>query len=310
MTIGIIGKNNDKGLGTLTRQYLKFLPITHAVFVEDKRTKKDLKGTYCTRPEDHIPDVDVLIVLEMARPELFKRCREKGIKTILKVNYEFLPERLEHEPDLYLCSSSLNYEAITSDNKVLIPDPVDLDEIATRNRERCHTFVHNGGTLGVGGANGTQEVIEALKYTSKPFSLILRAQVPIQCHDPRVDLRIGSIPFTELYEEGDVFVLPQKFRATSLPLQEAMASGMPTLCSDIKPFNEYVTYTFPVHKYTEERLSRPIQYAHLDPKEIAKQLDALYDSDILEASEQAIEFGKSISWQSLAPKYIELCEKL
>lgn len=307
--IAILGKNNDKGLGTLTRQYLKHLPIDKAFFVEDSRTNHDIDGVYIDNPDqviNHLDGITILIVLEMPVVNVFRRCKQFGIKTILKVNYEFLPESLQHEPDLYLCSSSLNYEAVHSSKKILIPDPIDLDDITVKPRKKCNTFVHNAGTIGLGGANGTKELIEALKLTSKPFKMIIRSQVPLECDDSRVELKIGSIDFKDLYTEGDVFIMPQKFRATSLPIQEAMASGMPVLSSNIQPFNEFVNFTFVVGAYTREYLTRPVNCAVLDPKEIAKSLDRLYDLDIEEESEIAIKFGESISWQKLRNKYLKL----
>lgn len=307
--LGIIGKNNDKGLGTLTRDFIKHLNIETRIFIEDKRTKKDIKGIYTHNPDHFIDDLDVdtLFIQEMPVYNIFQKCREKGIKTILCVNYEFLPEKMKVEPDLYQCSSSLNYNSVNSPNKVLLPYPVDLDGITPKIRSKCHVFVHNAGTLGMGGANGTMELIDALKHTNKPFKMIIRSQVPIECNDPRVDLRIGSFPKEELFLEGDVFVLPQKFRATSLPIQEAMASGMPVLTSNIQPFNEFVNFTFEVNGFKNDRLVRPIKVAQLDPKKIAKALDDLYDKNIEEESKKAIEYGKDISWNNLKDKYLKLC---
>lgn len=288
--IGIIGKQNNKGLGTLTRQYMKYLPI-------------DKYAEIGYVPDDFFDDLDVCFILEWYNKPTLDKAREKGCKTILKVNYEFLPEKHDGA-DLYLCSSSLNYDSVNG-NKILIPDPVDINY--TKEREKCQTFVHNAGTLGIGGANGTMELIKALSYAKQPFKMIIRSQVPISCNDPRVDLRIGDFDFEELFKEGDVFVLPQKFRATSLPIQESMVSGMPVLTSDIKPFNEFVNFTFPVHKYRDDKLLRPVKVAELDPIEIAKALDLLYNKNIEEESKKAIEFGKSISWDTLKDKYLELC---
>lgn len=292
MKLGIIGKNNNKGLGILTRQYMKHLDI-----------KKYAEISYV--PDNFFDDLDVVIILEWYSKQIIDTAHEKGCKVVLKVNYEFLPEKHEGA-DLYLCSSSLNYEVVNG-NKILIPDPVEVGEV--RERTICKTFVHNAGTLGIGGANGTKELIEALKYAVEPFKMIIRAQVPIECKDERVDLRIGDFPHEELFTEGDVFVMPQKFRATSLPIQEAMASGMPVLSSNIKPFNEFVNFTFDVDGFKPDMILRVVQNAKLNPRKIAKELDALYNRDITNESKDAIFYGKSITWENLKEEYRKiLCD--
>lgn len=305
--LGIIGKNNDKGLGTLTRDFIKNLNIDERIFIEDSRTSRDLKGHYVKDPLPLIDSLkcDTLFIMEMPLFAVFKRCRERGIKTILCVNYEFTPLNMVEEPDLYQCSSSLNFDEIKSPDKVLLPYPISVRE--SKPRHICKTFVHNAGTLGLGGANGTLELIEALKYTKAPFKMIVRSQVPIKCDDHRVELRIGSFPHDTLFDDGDVFVMPQKFRATSLPIQEALLSGMPVLSSNIKPFNEFVNYTFEVDGFKDDRLTRPIKVAKLNPVLIAKSLDKLYNKDIKNDSLQAIEIGKTFTWETLKDKYLDIC---
>lgn len=307
--LALLGKDNDKGLGVITRELAEHLPVEKVFCVIDRRTtSRNPNFIYTDKPEDiPLEGIKTLIIMETPFQKLLERCKEAGIKTILQVNYEFLPEKLRVEPNLYWCSTSKNYEAVKS-NKVLLPFPVDTSKIPFRLREKANVFVHNAGTLGMGGANGTQELLDAIPLVKSDVKFLIRSQLPIKISNRRVDLRIGSVPnYWEMWNEGDVFVQPHKFRAMSLPIQEAMASGMPVLTTNIKPFNEMCHFTFPFKEVRREMISRMVDYHTLDPKEIAKAIDDMAGKDISKESKEARAWATKNNWQSLTNKFIEIC---
>lgn len=308
--IGLVGKSNDKGLGILTREWADHLPIDKVFCKVDTRTIQEDRFTYFNdETKIDLTGITALVILETPFQPLLKKCKELCIKTILKVNYEFLPTNLEHEPDIYLCSSSLNYDE-SPEPKILIPDPVDTDKLKYEERKKAQTFLHVAGTLGVGGANGTQEFLDAIPLVTSDVRFIVRSQKLITIKDSRVDLKVGNVEnYWDLYKDGDVFVSPQKFRATSLPIQEAMASGMPVMCTDIKPFNEFVQFTFPYKDVSREWLSRMVNYHTVSPESIAKRIDDIANTDITRESLSARVYAESISWDNLRDKLIELCTK-
>lgn len=306
--IGLVGKSNDKGLGILTREWYEHLPIDKVFCKKDGRTIKDERFEYF-EDERHIDleGIKTLVILETPYQLLLKRCKELRIKTILKVNYEFLPQSLKYKPDIYLCSSSLNYEE-SPEPKVLIEDPVDTNKIPFKLRHTADTFVHHAGTLGMGGANGTQELLDAIPKVKSDVRFLIRSQVPIKINDSRVDLRIGSEKnYWEMYDEGDVFVSGQKFRATSLPIQEAMAAGMPVLCTGIPPFNEFVQFTFPYKEMRREMVSRMVNFYVPDTDKLAEKIDALAHKPIKTESYNAKAYADSISWDVLQDELSSLC---
>lgn len=305
--IALIGKSNTKGLGILTREWAEHLPIDKVWCKLDQMTEKvDSFNYFNDDKQIDLNGIKTIILLETPYQDLLRRCREQGVKTILKVNYEFLPTNLKHEPDVYLCSSTLNYQE-SPDPKVLIEDPVDTEKIKFKQRDKANVFVHNAGTLGIGGANGTQELLDAIPKVKSDVKFIIRSQKPIKINDPRVDLRVGNVPnYWEMYDEGDVFVSPQKFRATSLPIQEAMASGMPVLCTDIPPFNEFVSYTFAYKEKRREMLSRMVNFYVPDVDSLANKIDELAGQDISKQSKQSREYAESISWNNLNKKICNL----
>ncbi|MFC1680648.1 glycosyltransferase [Pseudomonadota bacterium] len=318
-SIGLVGRDNDKGLGLLTAEYSKRLNVTK-VLVKDCRTSR-LRKLQCPKPFTRYvgnPDraaafwvrgFDTLFVLEFAvHPKLFRWARRRGIYSVLKVNYEFLPESLPELPDLFLCSSSLNMEMTPYENKVLIPDPVDTEAIGFRRRTRAITFVHNAGRFGTQFSNCTPEVLAAIPLVKNPnVRFVIRSQkdITFRVDDPRVRYEGAVADYRDLYREGDVFLMPQKFRATSLPVQEAMAAGMPVMTTDMKPFNEFCPFLLQpssTEMLTGHPLRRPVLAHRVTPETIAEAIDRLAESEIEVQSRQAREYAESISWSALTTR--------
>jgi glycosyltransferase involved in cell wall biosynthesis len=254
-----------------------------------------------------------LCVLEFAvHTDLFRQARQRGIFSILKVNYEFLPESLPELPDLFMCSSSLNMEMTPYENKILIPDPVDTDAIQFRRRKRAITFVHNAGRFGTRFANCTPEVLAAIPLVKDPdvrFLIRSQKEITFKVDDPRVRYQGPVDDYRELYREGDVFLMPQKFRATSLPIQEAMAAGMPVITTDTKPFNEFCPFLIQpssTQVLTGRPLRRPVVGHFVTPETIANTIDNIAGTNIEDYSSLAREYAESISWNILGPQIADV----
>lgn len=314
MKIGLIGKDNHKGLGVLTEEYMRHLNIHRLMCVRSDRRQFD-QALYVDDPDRHIEKfvegLDLLIILELYYPLAFKLCRKKSIATILKVNFEFLPSGVGYSPTLFHCSSSLNFDKVREKNKVLIPDPVNTDLIKFKQRKKPKVFLHNAGTLGLMGANCTKEVIEAFQYVKSNSKLIVNSQKKLNVDIPKnVEFRHKTAPnYWELWGEGDVFLMPQKFRATSLPIQEAMANGMPVMTTDRQPFNEFCQFLVEPSGHKQVQDYCVIDLYSVDPKEIAKKVDEVAKMDITLHSRQAREYAESISWKTLKPEYEKMFKK-
>lgn len=178
-----------------------------------------------------------------------------------------------------------------------------------RLREKAHVFVHNAGNGGLGGRNGTKELLEAMKYVISPLRLIVRSQVPIQQYrDSRIEYRIGT--FDDIWSEGDVAVFPEKFNGLSLPMQEAYASGMLVMGGARFPMTEWLPNEplIPVASYKKERLAVEFDSAQYDPKQIAETIDSWYGKDIISFSLKGKEWGEENSWKNLKPIYEKLLD--
>lgn len=316
MKIGLVGKDNYKGLGILTEEYMNHLPI-HRLVCVGKNQRGRWKDKHIYTPDldivsdEFLDGLDVVIILETQYFNFIKKCKERGIKTILKVNYEFLREGVNIHPDMYLCSSTKNYDAVDTDNKVLIPDPVNTEKIPFRQRTRVKSILHNAGTLGIGGANGTYELLEAMRFVESDIKLYVHTQKKLELKPGNVFItNIQSEDYADLWGACDLYVSPQKFRATSLPIQEAMANGMPVLTTNIEPFNQFCHFLVEPSGSFTDWAERKIEVAEIDSRVLAKKLDELYDTDISKESKEAREYAESISWEALTPKILHLIQEV
>jgi len=257
--------------------------------------------------EELLAKCDVLLFIEDPfNWKLIPRARELGKKTVLIPMYECTRNPLPYVPDLILSPSLLDKEYYPDSTFVHIPT-----DVTWKKRERARVFVHNAGNGGIGGRNGTKELLEAMRYVKSPIKLIVRSQVPInEYNDPRIEYRIGT--FENIWEEGDVFVFPEKFNGLSLPLQEAYASGMAVMSGNRFPINTWLPHDIliPVAGYKKERIAVEFQSAVYNPIDIAATIDAWYNKDISELSLKGLVFNQRNSWNKLKGVYEELMLQL
>jgi hypothetical protein len=181
--------------------------------------------------------------------------------------------------------------------------------VTWRLREKALIFVMNAGNGGLGGRNGTKELLQAMDYVKSPITLIVRSQVPIeQKKDDRIIYRIGTFP--DIWGTGDVFVFPEKFNGLSLPLQEAFASGMLVMAGDRYPINTWLPKEplIPVEKYTTEKIFQEFKVAQYNPVEIAMKLDEWYNKDISDYSILGKKFNNENKWEIQQNKILNLLQ--
>lgn len=239
--------------------------------------------------------------------KMFLEARKRGVKNALMVDYECTRYPFPYFPDLVLCPSALDlkvYKELYPESEIMqVQIPVDEK---WRLRQKARVFVHNAGNGGLGGRNGTKELLEAMKYVKNPIKLIIRTQEKdFKSDDPRVEIRKGTFSRETLYDEGDVFIFPEKFNGLSLPIQEAFASGMPIMSTDRCPMNTWLPneMLIPVKGYKKETIAVEFDCAIIDPLDIALTIDKWFDKDISEFSKMGKEWAKKNSWKILKPIY-------
>jgi glycosyltransferase involved in cell wall biosynthesis len=133
--------------------------------------------------------------------------------------------------------------------------------------------------------------------------------------DMKTKFLLGEGNRTTLFEEGDVFVFPHKFDGLSLPIQEAMAAGMPIITTDFFPFNEMLPkeLLFAPDDVGKAKLCedcRNIDLHFIYPKLLAQKIDEWANKDITQYSLQANRMVEELDWGKMLPKYKSLIEKV
>lgn len=235
--------------------------------------------------------------------ELFHRAKEKGIKTVIMPMYECTHPRHVALADMVIVPSLL--DQVFYPDSIFIPVPV---EVKWQKRLQARHFVHNAGNGGLGGRNGTKELLEAIQHVKSPIQLTIRSQVPIQRvfgGDSRVSIQEGQVSSEELWKEGDVFIFPEKFNGLSLPLQEAYAAGMLVMAGNRFPMNTWLPTEPLIPIKRSHMVSHAVQFqsAQYDPREIAAKIDEWYNRDIWNYSERGRKWGQANSWPVLKEQY-------
>jgi hypothetical protein len=308
--VGSIVYATNQGLGVLAKSFFDN-GLIDKVLIKPHSTYKNHYDWYysasVTNEDALLNRLTHLIIFETPFDwKIILKARELGIKVILIPMYECTRFPFVYEPDEIWCPSKLDYDFYKSkgkENIKLIQIPVD---IKWKKRTRALTFVHNAGNGGLGGRNGTLELIKAMEYVKSPIKLIIRTQtIDFKCEDPRVEIRFGTTPYESLWKEGDVFIFPEKFNGLSLPIQEAYASGMLVMTTNRFPNNTYLPNEplIKVNSYHKERIAVEFDMADILPQDIASTIDLWYNKDITKYSLLGKEWGEKNSWKNLKQTY-------
>lgn len=324
MKVGSLVFSTDQGLGILAKAFYDHGIVTHPVVVAhgkrqehpewfpdaprvtDLRRERGILMEFCA-------SMDAMLFFETPFDwTLISHCRDVGVKTVISVMHECMPEVLPELPDLWLCPSLLDLRWAGRHRErpaIFLPVPV---EQPWKVRTRAKVFVHNAGHGGLKGRNGTQQVLEATRLVSSPARFIVRSQDSLPYQLPgNVELRIGNFPRETLYDEGDVFLFPERFNGLSLPLQESYAAGMLVMAGDRFPMNTWLPKEplIPVSGYARNRVAQRCAWfddAVIDPADIVRAIDLWYDRDITSFSERGRQWAEENLWEKLKPRYIEL----
>lgn len=303
--VGSIVLATEQGLGYIAKAFFDN-GIIDMVCIHPHTSRKNHYEWYPSHVSEEIllEQCDTLIFFETPfNWKIIPKARGLGIKTILIPMYECTRYPLPYQPDEIWCPSPLDYRFYTGRGEECKQIQIPVD-VPWKLRSKAVTFIHNAGNGGLGGRNGTKELIEAFSLVKSEARLIIRSQIPIQCDNPKIEVRVGT--FDDIWSEGDVFIFPEKFNGLSLPLQEAFASGMLVMAGARFPMTEWLPKEplIPVAGYHTERISVEFDCAEYDPKVIAEKIDIWYSKDIRNFSLRGKEFNTKNSWKALKETFI------
>jgi len=308
--IGIIVRYDTTGLSNQTRNIAKLLDVDKIIAIDFSSVNKNeqypelldgltnnriyINGWITEADFDNVlSDIDVLITCEIDYSfnySLTAYAKQKGVKVVLVANFEFcdwLQNPKLPMPDIIANHSEWrNNELEHRFGKVpVLETPIfidDYNEIALHNINRRldnRRFVHIAGRKTYKDRNGTQDLLEAVKLIPQDvrFELVIKTQTAEfdTPDDSRITVdRSEPLDERELYRDFDAMILPRRYGGASLPMTEALASGLPVIMTDIEPNNHVLLPGWLVRSNLVDsfvaRTEVPVYSA--DRAELAKQI--------------------------------------
>lgn len=348
MRLGIVARCDNTGLGNQTRELVnmlnpdKILLINSSFFNGNKQNTnwyrdynvEETRAGFPKRGEmvNFIRDLDVVLSCETFYSSLFVDiARNAGVKTILQYNYELLVNiKTQHEllPDVFLAPSLWNIDNMRKmfgdrSDVIYLPPPTSIqtfEKAREFNTSKIHNrILHVAGKRALKDRNGTDTVLEMLKYSKEDYDLVVTSQTEIESkpRDARVKIHYPHTNNREdLYYGFDAMVLPRRYAGLCLPMNEALISGMPVFMTDISPNNMILPKDWLVNseKLGELRIKADFDYYSADPKELAKMIDnfiSMKKEKQFQMKQEAFEIGyNNYSPDVLKPKYLDLINSL
>jgi hypothetical protein len=339
--LGIIARSDNTGLGNQTRELVKMLNPSKILLIDSSHfngnkqhpewyagynvttTKKGMASK--EEVYEFLDGLDVVISCEIFYHNSFvTMAKKRKVKTILQYNYEFLDYLVNPDvelPDILVSPSLWNFEDVVKkfgDRSMVVhlppPTSVELFSNANKiNRSNKHRkILHIGGKAAVKDRNGTNTVIEMLKYSKADYNLVIKSQTPldIKCDDPRLTIDTSSPDSREsLYEGYDAMILPRRYAGLCLPMNEALLSSLPVFMTNISPNDSILPDEWLIDAVKTDRLMTRtmLDVYDGDAKMLANLVDDYYDRDIFVDKKKAFEIGfNNFSNETLCSKYKDL----
>ena len=342
MRLGIIARSDNTGLGNQTMELVKMLNpdkillINSQFFNNNKQHPEWYKGYNVIETRKGMPKtneiieflegLNVVISCEtFYHLELVDLAKKQGIKTILQYNYELFGHLAHPEwtlPDVLLAPSIWNLDLIMdqfgSKTKVMhLPPPTDqslFNEARDINLSKDHKrILHIAGKKAAKDRNGTETILEMIKYSKEDYELVIKSQTPLNllCKDSRVKIEIGDPDNRQdMYTGFDAMVLPRRYAGLCLPMNEALMSALPVFMTDVSPNNAVLP-----HKWLAEskkidtfRTKSMVDVYDVKSEKLAKIIDEYIGNNRKhEIKETAVKIGlDNFSVDSLKQKYLNI----
>lgn len=339
MKLGLIAYADNSGLGSQTQAYHDHLAPFRTMVLDRSGS---LKSSYECYPErypdawkfvlglpdfnevnDFLDGLDVVLMAECSPTEyLLRAAKARDVRTVIVPNWEYFHHFQKPgliSPDLWLAPSLWHFDEYP-EPKAYLPFPVDLlpvDEAV----DTVYNFVHIAGMPIAPDRNGTESVLRALEKITTNVNITIFCQKPayideiMQKNDLKVpknvqlSLRTSVKTTDELYAGQQVLLMPRRFGGLCLPVNEALARGMPVLMTDISPNNEWLpgSWLVPAKLIGERKMASMIKVYDADTDELAHMIDRLRNGRAYawRLKQQAAHTAEKYSWGVWRDKYIE-----
>jgi glycosyltransferase involved in cell wall biosynthesis len=354
MKIGLLAFSSNTGLGYQTLDFAKNIECERVLIADLSKLNhmpvhhdryEDLTDNI--RISDGIPnyndidwltdDVDMVFLCETPLNwELFNVARQKGVKTIMQYNYEFLNYFRDinlPKPDVLASPSYWEMERVQELRiaKVrYLPVPIDIDKVPNNNHKELKTITHVMGRPAVHDRNGTELFLKAIRQMGKAYQYQLFIQTPKEAVSQEVYNNIKPLldnvsqelgdhlqitydapEVHDLYKDGSLMILPRRYGGLCLPLWEALSAGMPVIMPDISPNNKVLP-----EEWLVDGMKSGVVHTHSEiPMYSSSVVDIIsrvtyIKNNYKQETKRARDLAESMSWESQKPKYMSLFEEI
>jgi len=336
----MICRSDYSGLGNQTRDLCRLLKPDKILLIDsfsfngkeqhpEWYSSYDVQTTHGFAMDDDVErflsNVDAVLTAETFYNNAFIRiAQSRGIRTYNQYNYEFfepLANRRMMLPTKILSPSHWHYDEMvrltSRDKMIYLPPPTfidDFNDIRETNLKRTgkRRFLHVAGTMAAFDRAGTKDLLAALEFAKENFELVIRVQKgeQLKSNDPRVTFDYTQVTDEkELYRDFDAMIQPRKYGGLNLPMNEALAAGLPVIMTDISPNNKILPrhWLVPTHNTGNFQARVRIDLWSAYPQELGFKLDWLSICSLDIEKQNAYNIAKAnYSPEVLLPRYREI----
>lgn len=303
--IGLVGYCSQSGVGEVNRTLAEFAEI----------------DVWLVKPHDGVPSVEpppvcdimscptgkkldeflrlVDIVLFAEQPpydRLLQLCRRAGIRTVCLASHEWLPPACRQwasQVDQFICPTQHCFEEIRGNvNAAHFPWGADAERFRFQQREQCNRFLYLHGRGGVHDSKGARAIRGLLeRWPEVPLTVVGAGS---SWGNARVEPR--RTDNTQLYELGDVLLVPGAVSGLGLECIEAAAAGMPVISTNAAPWSEYPALERLSATRGLKKLGRPVDYWTVDQAALEAACRRWLGQPIAMASRAARHWALNRSW--------------
>lgn len=310
MRIGLVGYHCYSGLGEKNRTYSQYLPIDrwlikphphYGIAVEHP----PCDVIVCREGQTHklhyfLSQIDVLLYDESPLfHELLPMAKALGKRIVCVMAQEWMPFNNESLVDLFICPTKHAYEQF----KDSLPCryfqwPVDTSHFKFQHRDKCERFLFINGHGGWKGRKGGNTVFEMInKWKDIPLTIITQKEVSLNIESYpglRIVTNVGDNRV--LYRYGDVLLYPAYCDGTGLQPLEAMASGMPVICTEGSPWDENMALERIPSENREKFIRRVVDWFVPDTDEAIRLCKKWLGQEIWAQSNSVRVYAENRSW--------------
>lgn len=251
MTLGIIARCDDGGLGTMTVEACRHLApdVILAVLPTPHRGRQDLArlagladivltadawpAEDDDRPYQQLAAmVDTIYTAETPyHPALPTWCHRAGSRLVVHAMPEYYPWGKQPAFDVW-APTPWRIDTLP-DHTPVVPVPVDRERCAIQESGITKRVLHISSGARYD-RNGTSLVMSAVGLCKSDFTLVVGGATRTMNQRGRIPVeQIGQVDeYWRWYENADVLVLPRRYGGLSLPMQEAASAGLAIIMLD------------------------------------------------------------------------------